>query len=827
MSEFGDIYHLLDIPATRQEGTLHYLRRKELERLLTQVDDARQEFISGSTFNRSLADREFRALKQALAEGVKPSAYADQAWQWVRELGFVPAESWPELLDAMDRLLEQPYDGGWAWRSYRSSDYAAYASRIIDMLRSFARDVLLPFKLADLLTGHVPETVTEYMNKCDWDRTTKALVARIASALDRGDPAVEAAIRDMIDGDGTPLFMREVIRGILWCHRGDMHELLGRLLVAARLQEGLRQTICENADCGSPEAFRAMVGVIEQHGLIRFSSVKRAVGTWLGLITEESASLERISGKSIALISRCLQDDAFIEECLAGEDSMQIHIGLWAIGVRDVHAAARRVEQLALHGTHHQRLTAGYFAQTLQLPEQEAPLALRVITAYPEELDTVALYLPMLMPNALVQLSWYVRRDGDASWRKFVRASFATEQEARAFHALLVSIRSRVGKKQVFEPCVFPWHKAVLDKADLADRICVLARLLDDDALIDDSIQYFPDCTSMNRSLLLPCSYGRMRTPAQRQMVLTAVCDKSDSSRRAAIKLVDAMTLTPADYAELEKLLRFKYADSRTALIRWMMKQPDDALYATVARLLGDKKSEERRMAALDLIKQLAEEDNRKALIARCAPLVTAYENPTAKEKTLVDSLLEKVAASAAEEEPLYTDADVYHPIIPGTPELEQAVRTYMRYFPESQLADPSVLPGGAGSGTAAQARADFDSLMTCLEQHKMDPVKNTMGEDDLLCSLRGLYRGQARAVLHEVWDDWYQARVNDPERLLRLCILAHANSSSPAKAIVSAFGEGYQQLSQPQGILSFQEGLRWVHMRHITADLVRQHVPA
>ncbi len=825
MSEYGNIYDMLSPAVAGRLGTLHFLKQQELQELLKTVDTECRVFLGEWLSGVRIVHREWNALKRALNEGMKPSAYADKELRWVLDKGFVSAAYWPELLAAMDRLLEQPYATSWSRRSYRSPNYGAYTERVQSMLQAFVNDVLLPFKVADLLTGHVPSTVTEYTSKVGY-RTPNVLVARIAASLDQNDKAVEQAIREMIDGDAQPTFMREVIRGVLWSHRRDMHELIGRLLLAARLQEGLRQAICENADMGSLEAFLTLIDVIEQNDLIRFSSVKRAVGTWLGLISDESGSLDRVSNKSIGLISRCLKDEAFIEECLSSEDSMQIHIGLWAIGVRDVRKATERAGILAAQGTHHQRLSAGYFAQGLQLPRYQAVLAMNIIAAYPQELDTVAMYLPMIMDNCLIRLGQTAKSEGDATWQEY----FNSEQEARNFHALLVSIRSQFTKKQVFEPCVFPWHKAVLEKGDLSERICVIARLLKDDALIDDSIQYFADCDSWNRESLLQYSYGRMSTPKQRQMILTSVCDKGDMCRRTAIKLVDAMQLTADDYAELEKLLRFKYTDSRTALIRWMLKQPDNALFDCITRLLGDKKSEERRMAALDIIKLLADEDKRAALIARCAQLVTAYENPTAKEKTLVDSLLEKFGTSAAEEEPLYTNADVYHPVIPDTPVSEQVIRTYMRYFPESQLADRL---GGKKwrwleslfkkkSDTLSQTREDLGSLLKCYEQHKLDPVKNSIGEDTLLCNIRFLNIHRDRVVHHQVWDAWYQEHINDPARLVRMCVLAHGERCANSdRVIVAAFGEGYQRHALAP------DDMRRVFMRHIAADLVKQHVPA
>ena len=42
---------------------------------------------------------------------------------------------------------------------------------------------------------------------------------------------------------------------------------------------------------------------------MRYSSVKRAVGCWLGLITEEVRDLERVSQKSLDIIADCLEHE--------------------------------------------------------------------------------------------------------------------------------------------------------------------------------------------------------------------------------------------------------------------------------------------------------------------------------------------------------------------------------------------------------------------------------------------------------------------------------------------------------------------------------------
>lgn len=38
----------------------------------------------------------------------------------------------------------------------------------------------------------------------------------------------------------------------------ELYEAVGKLLLAARLQEGLRQSICENMDYGTAQAFMTL-----------------------------------------------------------------------------------------------------------------------------------------------------------------------------------------------------------------------------------------------------------------------------------------------------------------------------------------------------------------------------------------------------------------------------------------------------------------------------------------------------------------------------------------------------------------------------------------
>lgn len=791
---------------------------EELRARLNTLSEDRQRFLSERYYDPTNT-HELAALKKALQGGMKPSEYAEKSLTWLLTGGFITQEHWAEMLLAIDRVTEIPYRVDWERRSYRMANYRFYTHRVADLVRVFSVDFLLNYPVLNLLTGDVPEEVRYYATAVE-GHPLLSLTTRITLALDANDQAVEEVVCGIIMGDAEPNFMREVILGVLRSHRSDMYELIGKLLLAARLQEGLRQAICESADMGTVEAFLTLVDVIDANNLIRFSSVKRAVGSWMGLLSNECNDLSRVSSKSISLIARCLHDADFIKECLHSEDSMALYIALWAIGVRDVQEALHRAAELAMNGTHHQRLTVGCFLDTL--PYDVSSLSLAVLFAYSAELDTVAVYLPNVMPYPFS----YLQRP--ESRQSLLKENFDSREDALRFRALLMSLRSQLKKPLVFDPCVFPWNKAVLKKADVSARLCVLDLLLDDDALIDESLAFFTDCDVYSRDSLLTDGYGRMRTPKQRKMVLSSVCDKSEYSRRAASKIVDKMPLTENDYAEIEKLLRYKYADVRPKMVGWLMKQGDDALLGSITRLLSDRKSEERRVAALDIMQQIAAQGDRPALLEKCRPLLADYETTSAKEKPLLDSLLAQLNAHPADKEaPLYTDADKYQPVLVTNAASDEAIRVYMRYFPESKLAEQlNGTLGGAQENqeTFARAKADLQNFAACYEAHKLDPYKQQNGNDELLCNWRYYPNWvDGRIVLPEAWEGWYAEQLNDPARLLRMTIVCAAHSKPELNDVIEeAFGAGY-----PQEVLTDVDDRTIMNLRAVCVDLVKKHVPA
>ena len=248
-----------------------------------------------------------------------PSEYVSNKLGWLFDIA-IPNREKDVVLYFADRLQEYPYSDSYGRRSFRAKGNGAYASKLAYFIRQYGYVNMIDEPLEKILNKEISEEAQAFLDEYAW-RGCGYTGWQVAYALDHHDSKVEDAVcRILTEENGSGMMTAELVRGVLFSHRSDFHELLGKLLLAARLQEGLRQVICENADYGTKAGFLTIIKVIAENNLIRFSSVKRAVGTWLGILTEESRDLERVSEKSVRLITDCLENESIREECLASED---------------------------------------------------------------------------------------------------------------------------------------------------------------------------------------------------------------------------------------------------------------------------------------------------------------------------------------------------------------------------------------------------------------------------------------------------------------------------------------------------------------------------
>lgn len=795
----------------RENMGKEFLRKLEekSEHIKSTVTNEQKRFIEETESIYSWEFNVCSVLGKKLHKGLRSGKYKKPSEFFEKEAGFLFGgyilPRYKEcFLYTVDNCIKYQYSHTYYRRSFRTSDYSVHMYNIYSIINVFHRDLCIDRDVCDVLKGNLSEQESAYAEYERW-RTIGYDESVICYELDHNNKELEDIITDIIMDEGEIPLDNDIIRGIIKSENEKMHKLLGKLLLAARLQEGLRQAICEPADAGSISAFLEILNVINENNLIRFSSVKRAVGTWIGLLTYESGDLERISDKSVNLIVSSLKDEAVREEYLKSEDSMKIYIALWAYGFHEVKDAMECVYNIAENGTHHQLLTAGYFLRNIDNTEFSHSLAKKIISTRCTESGEGQWEFDILA----VCLTYFM-----SDWRKFGNyiKHYESREEAQEFYGIFLEMYKAIPKKSLdFSPCIFPWHEASLKKSDIIIRLCLTAEYLGDNDKKDFACSLIKDVDTGARSGLLSFMLDKPSTPAQRMALTEALCDRESYTRDKAYKIIKDIDLGEENYLKMEEMLKYKAADMRENLIELLYRQNDDMLYGTIERLISDKK-EEKRTAALDLIMRLSKDGERKPLSEKSICLAEKLSNVSTKEKILIDNILGSTEEKGSSmETPLYTESDKYVPELPDNDYTKKCVGLFMEYFPDSKLEKKiynkitANLKIGNKHGIASQALEDCRKFSEFIEAHKDDEFEQYNGETcivgcrptDFVVSTKEYGYGDVPFL--QMWKEWYEENINDIKRLVRMGILLRSYKGTDKyiekaeKYIKELYGDGFE----------------------------------
>lgn len=740
----------------------------------------------------------------------------------------VPEGKTEEFYCALDQMNQFQMTAGWFRRSVRSDSYRPFITQSVRLLWAYAMLDFYGGRLADVLTGKVDPEIYDHA------RTEQFFFSGILAAqIDQNDGDAVQAVKDILLGEGNTLMISyELIRGIVKSKSRELYELLGQFLLAARLQEGARQAVCESMDEGRAEAFLHLFGVIEENGLVRYSSVKRAVSTWIGIFDEKS--IDRITEKLVRLMGRCLRDEEFCREQLTSNDSVAISCGLWAKGFYDAELGIQAVLELIRNGTKNQKMTASYFNLSLQHDYFKQRAAKEAIISWPEDLELVACFLPSFMNNGYGSFSKLIKDpDSDAYYqfrdRKVRRPDrlpvaelFENEDEARKVYGLLRDILNRLPKKGIrLNPCIFPWYQVDMTPSDVALRMCLIAWMLQDDAYLDEAAGLIP-LLGMGtryggiRALAARVLLYRPKTRARKTVLFELLHNPEEDTAKSAYFLADDMELTKEDYREIEKNLNYK--KGRTGVLALLRKQEPAAVRDSVERLLKAE-SEDCRMGALDLALWMKKEC--PVQFGDMGSVLSALTEPTGREQVLLEELLGTGSdAQDIVDKPgygLYTPGKEWI-LPPVTVDETQASKLF-------------------SCGEEACIRV-LKRLNDLIEEKKELQYQNVWGEamllGTLLVSCRRIHGDPDAEPLDELpfkelWTDFYRTEIKKPEMLMELylyqnCRRERTDYEKNLSLYKKVFGSGI--LKKPP-FTNLAQGFRYDAQTVIVIDtLFAQYVP-
>lgn len=607
---------------------------------------------------------------------------------------FVPKERQASYLYIIDKLNQFPYSRGYYRRTMRTAEYWPSVPKMFAILRAYEKLFYIGENLETyILKQKDPEMLDYVKNNWNFDLNFSYLYA---AEIDRGNQAVIEALKTVILSENQTAYLdREMILGILRSDNAELHQMICSLLLAARLQEGIRQAISETMDEGTIPAFRKLLTVIQDNNLIRFSSVQRAVSTWIGIFDEKN--VDRINGKILELMGKCLCDPAFLQEQLATDDAIAINVALWALAFTEAGDAMKAMEKLIRSGTRPQKLAAGFFNDNLQEARYKQRVAKQAILANYQDLEIVSLFLSAYTSELSQAIMKHMVTDPQPGQKALPEGSgfrklwypkkpilteyFNDEKEALLLYDIFWNIYRELPKKgREFNPCVFPWYRAQLKPGTLVRQMAFMAYLLEDEEKITEMAGLLNevDGDSYDRARLINLLLFEPKNTRQRELLIGYMGNAETNSSEKAVVLAKRLKFTSDEYELLEHMLRFKRSGLRAELIGLLMDQNDEQIKASLQRLLQDKK-EEKRSAGLDIILRLSKEESRKKLYQSVRSMTELIAEPTDKERILID----EIGGSQETKTEQIKGFGIYDPDVPVQPEkLSRDAKTVLRWLP-------------------------------------------------------------------------------------------------------------------------------------------------
>jgi hypothetical protein len=458
----------------------------------------------------------------------------------------------------------------------------------------------------------------------------------LAGAIDAGGPAADsvlaivkdsAANRHEVGGPGG-----HATRGLLCCARPEAWEFVEGLLLAAQRQEGLRQTILEAVDEAHPEAFRRMVGVLLDQNLVRFASVARAAGVWLG--EEEGVEDPKKLKADLHAIRDMLGDPAGRQKAIARGDALTAYRALWATAFEDAEAALRAATPLFRDKDPARRFAAAKLAE-----ETSLPAAVGLLLPSLRDPD------PRLVSLAVQHASGLARSPEDDD------DTGGAVPPKDLFEQLEKVIPNLPEKQKELKPPVPGWFVADLSREDAAD---ILPHCLGDRPA-ERLLPHLPFMGQYARvQALARLCEPRTLTTKVRQTLLAIAGEPNRYVREAALGYLKKSKLAEDEVRTLEGYLTRKTADFRRSVFELLLNRTDLQVVGTIDRLLtaGDANC---RAAGIELSRRMVDDDRSaevireklrayregrgKRLAAAEADAIEIVLNPAARPPTLADGL--------------------------------------------------------------------------------------------------------------------------------------------------------------------------------------------
>ena len=417
----------------------------------------------------------------------------------------------------------------------------------------------------------------------------------LATVLRGGGPdadAVRAVLVDSINGEHEVGQMgRHAIVALLNSDEREDWEIIGKLLLAAQRQEGLRQAILESVDEANPDAFRYMLHLILEHDLGRFSATVRAFDVWLGM--QWAGGSAKAVHDGLSRLALFFDDEAERNKAVREGEPEDAYLALWAIAYADAEQAIEAASPLLDESAPERRFVATRIIDRVSLfPESVNVLGGRIIAGAENDPR-----LQMAIVTFMASLQFEQVSDG-------------------LFNATGALFKSLPARKKQLEPIVWPWARYTLDRRCVAAALKAMAlgapeKLIPYAQSLESyaCVQVIQELAGIGETWVGWQRRKRKRRKLSaegRQLMLELIGDSRQDVQSTAFEAIANLPVEEDEVKRLLDLLHRTAATLRSGAIGRLGKLPNDRAVEIVRELVSDSNLK-KRAAGLELAGHLVE----------------------------------------------------------------------------------------------------------------------------------------------------------------------------------------------------------------------------
>lgn len=471
----------------------------------------------------------------------------------------------------------------------------------------------------------------------------------LALELKNGNQEIISCIREAMTGENQEILLsRKMILAVVISGHEVLLDLLLKLLLAARLQEGLRQQILESADAGSTQTLIRILGLCIENDMFRYSSAIRALDTWTALGYGDAKPA--VVKKCAALAYECLTNERARAEYLKSMDALEVYFAVWAAGCYRVEDTDDMVAQLLASDQKYKRLVGWYFVTHTDVSGYQMHMAQRYLDVRDEE--TLAWITSNLAVTSQALSSYSYGLKEPKKICALPNSAFPnTSERRRALFEQLKKIASFIGNKnRTFTGNPFFFSCITLENTRVLSCMISLAAYDMDQEMLHDLMDLRPWMNADQRRALYLNFLEPQKKQRHREYLREALHDRSVQIKELAAMLLSCCHLLAEDLDALADSLGSKSSSLRKRVLDILKKQDPSVLSPVITGLLCAKE-DSKLQAGIELLMEFSEE-HPEILAAHMTDL-TALQQKTISTQTEI--LLDQVLGAHAQAE-TYTE---------------------------------------------------------------------------------------------------------------------------------------------------------------------------